>query len=250
MIETMCNEILGNYTKKDDQLTTAAFGTRPKRRLNRVMDALDFEYLDHDRLDEGAGGAKRKKVVSILRRQAARPVKEDEKALKRMKIASEPKALAPKKRKLDKIPSAKPKIHDAPEKTLSPPSPSTAEASEILKVMIESPPLKLLSPLGLELTNLLQKKEIPSATIGRDGGQKKRCMMNILHAIEQTPPPTSVDKTSNLLMWKLPLQLKAKISQPPCPKLTRLYQTWLWKRRWPQKCQTKGRRLRNSLRKK
>jgi hypothetical protein len=26
MIETMCNEILGNYTKKEDQLMTAAFG--------------------------------------------------------------------------------------------------------------------------------------------------------------------------------------------------------------------------------
>jgi hypothetical protein len=29
-IEVMCNEILGNYTKKEDQLMTAAFGTRPK----------------------------------------------------------------------------------------------------------------------------------------------------------------------------------------------------------------------------
>jgi hypothetical protein len=45
MIETMCNEILGNYTK-NDQLMTAAFGTRPKRRLNREMDALNFEYPD------------------------------------------------------------------------------------------------------------------------------------------------------------------------------------------------------------
>ena len=61
--------------------------------------------------------------------------------------------------------------------------------------MTESPPFKLLSPLGLELTNLLQKKEIPSATDGRDGGQKKRRMMNILEAIEQTPPPASADKT-------------------------------------------------------
>jgi hypothetical protein len=58
MIETTCKEILGNYTKKEDQLMTAAFGTRPKRRLNRVMDALNFEYTDYERLDEGAGGAK------------------------------------------------------------------------------------------------------------------------------------------------------------------------------------------------
>jgi hypothetical protein len=53
MIETMCNEILGNYTKKEDQLMTAAFGTRPKRRMNRVMDALNLEYPDYEKLDEG-----------------------------------------------------------------------------------------------------------------------------------------------------------------------------------------------------
>jgi hypothetical protein len=67
MIETMCNEILGNYTKKEDQLIVAAFGTQPKRRLNRVMDALDFEYPDYERFDKGAEGLKRKRIVSILR---------------------------------------------------------------------------------------------------------------------------------------------------------------------------------------
>jgi hypothetical protein len=61
MIETMCNEILGTYTKKEDQLMTAAFGTRPKRRLNRVMDALNFEYPDYERLNKGAEGSKRKR---------------------------------------------------------------------------------------------------------------------------------------------------------------------------------------------
>jgi hypothetical protein len=54
MIEAMCNEIFGNYTE-EDQLMTTAFGTRPKRRLNRVMNALNFEYPDYERLDEGAG---------------------------------------------------------------------------------------------------------------------------------------------------------------------------------------------------
>ena len=44
-IEVMCTEILGNYFKKEDQLMTAAFGTRPKRRLNRVMGALNLNTL-------------------------------------------------------------------------------------------------------------------------------------------------------------------------------------------------------------
>jgi hypothetical protein len=75
IIEAMCNKILGNYTKKEDQLMTAAFGTRPKRRLNRVMDALNFEYPDYERLSKGTKGSKRKRVVSVMNRQAARMIK-------------------------------------------------------------------------------------------------------------------------------------------------------------------------------
>jgi hypothetical protein len=74
MIETMCNEILGNYTKKEDQLMIAAFGTWPKQRLNRVMDALNFEYPDYDRLDEGARGEKKKRCQHS--EQASCPVRE------------------------------------------------------------------------------------------------------------------------------------------------------------------------------
>jgi hypothetical protein len=86
MIEAMCNEILGNYTKKEDQLMTAAFGTRPKRRLNRVMDALNFEYPDYERLSKGAEGSKRKRVVSVMNRQAARMIKENEKNFEKEKF--------------------------------------------------------------------------------------------------------------------------------------------------------------------
>jgi hypothetical protein len=79
----MCNEILGNYTKKEDQLMLAAFGTREKQRLNRVMDALNFEYPDYQRLDEEAGRAKKKRVVSILKRQGMQSIEEDQRAGKK-----------------------------------------------------------------------------------------------------------------------------------------------------------------------
>jgi hypothetical protein len=84
-IEVMCNEILGNYTKKEDQLMTVAFDTRPKRRLNRVMDALKFEYLDIERLSKGVEGPKRKRAVSVMQRQAARMIKENENLAKKKK---------------------------------------------------------------------------------------------------------------------------------------------------------------------
>jgi hypothetical protein len=67
---------------------TAAFGTRPKRRLNRVMGALKFEYPDYERLSKGAEGPKRKRVVSVMQRQAARMIKEDENLAKKKKIQS------------------------------------------------------------------------------------------------------------------------------------------------------------------
>jgi hypothetical protein len=178
MIETMCNEILGNYTKKEDQLMTAAFYTRPKRKFNRVMDALNFEYPDYEKLDQGAEGVKRKRTVSILNRQAARLVKEDEFFLKKTKTAPEPKATISKKRKLDTVPSTEPKIGEIEKET--PSTPFAAEVAEILKVMTESLPFKLLSPLGTELTRFLQSKEQPSATKEKVRDQKKWQIVNVM----------------------------------------------------------------------
>jgi hypothetical protein len=91
-IEVMCTEILGNYSKKEDQLMTAAFGTRPKRRLNRVFDAIGFEYPDYERLDKSAEGQKRKILASAL-------IKDDEDQSKKKKEKFESKVLTSKKRK-------------------------------------------------------------------------------------------------------------------------------------------------------
>jgi hypothetical protein len=81
-------------------------------------------------------------------------------------------------------------------KPIASPSSSATEVSEILKLMTESFPFTPLSPLGLELTSLLQKKEVSSAAEGRDRGQNKQHIMNMLQAIEQTSPPASASKAS------------------------------------------------------
>jgi hypothetical protein len=187
MIETMCNEILGNYTKKEDQLMTAAFGTRPKRRLNRVMDALNFEYLDYERLNNCAKGQKRKMIVSVRSRQAARMVKEDEESLKKIKCSPEPKVTAPKKRKTA---APKPKTTEVEEET--PSTPAVVDVEEILKVMTESLPIKL-SPLGPHLMKLLQKKKEPSAA-KKSAGPKRQRIIIVIEGIEETPPLASASK--------------------------------------------------------
>ena len=72
-----------------------------------------------------------------------------------------------KKRKTE---TPEPKTTEATEET--PSTPPAIKIAEILKVMTESLPVKLLSPLGPELTKLLQKKDEPSAKRRRQMGRK------------------------------------------------------------------------------
>jgi hypothetical protein len=154
-IEVMSTEIIGNYSKKEDQLMTAAFGTRPKRRLNRVLDAIGFEYPDYGRLDKGVEGQKRKRVAGTL-------IKDDEDQPKKKKEKFEPKVAASRKRKSasPKPVSPEPKRLVRDEEVIA--TPSAAEVEEILKVMTESLPVKL-SPLAPELTMFFQKDKEASA---------------------------------------------------------------------------------------
>jgi hypothetical protein len=113
-------------------------------------------------------------------------VKEDEKASKKTKTAPEPKVAVSKKRKAE---TPEPKITEE-----TPSTPPAAEITEILKVMTESLPIKLLSPLRPELTQLLQKKDQPSAVKEKIEGQKKRRIVNVMQAIERTPSLASASK--------------------------------------------------------
>jgi hypothetical protein len=162
-IEIMSTEILGNYSKKEDQLMTAAFGTRPKRRLNRVLDAIGFEYPDYGRLGGDAGGSKRKRIVSAVDEEStkvAKKKKEISEKLSPEKLSPEPKVAATRKRK---IASPEPKTLVREEDT--PTTPSAADVEEIMNVMIEPLPVKL-SPLAPELTKFFQKDKAASAEEG------------------------------------------------------------------------------------
>jgi N-acetylneuraminic acid mutarotase len=46
-IEATSNELLGAYSKIEDNTLSAAFGGQNKKRLNRVFDAIGFVYLDY-----------------------------------------------------------------------------------------------------------------------------------------------------------------------------------------------------------
>jgi hypothetical protein len=184
-IEVMSTEILGNYSKKEDQLMTAAFGTRPKRRLNRVLDAIGFEYPDYERLDKGAEGQKRKRVASTL-------IKDDEDQPKKKKEKLEQKVVALRKRKDVSPKPASPELETLVRDEEVSVTPSAAKVEQILKVMTESLPVKL-SPLAPELTKFFQKDEKTSAAES-PAKPKKRRIIQVIDVIHQTPPPVTVSK--------------------------------------------------------
>ena len=170
-VEVMCNEILGNYSKKEDQLMTAAFGTRPKRRLNRVLDALGFEYPDYAQLNKGAEGQRRKRAAEALNKDEEQP---------------------PKKKKIVKRKISTPK-RKLSEEEGTPTPPSTSDVEEILKVMTEPMPTKL-SPLGPRLTKLFQKVAEPEKT--KIAKAKRQRIIAVTEVIDKTPPRASIQKTA------------------------------------------------------
>jgi hypothetical protein len=46
-VENTSDELLGTYSKSEDNVLSAAFGSRKKKRLNRVFDAIGFVYPDY-----------------------------------------------------------------------------------------------------------------------------------------------------------------------------------------------------------
>jgi hypothetical protein len=63
-IEATSDELLGAYSKAEDNALSAAFGGQGKKRLNRVLDVIGFVYPDYRYLLRGQE-RKRKIVASV-----------------------------------------------------------------------------------------------------------------------------------------------------------------------------------------
>jgi hypothetical protein len=155
--------------------------------LNRVLDALNFDYPDYEQLGGDAEGQKRKRIVSVLDKKGTKLAKKDKEISEKRKLSPEPKIAALKKRNV-----ASPKPTTSAQEEEAPATPSAAEVEEILKVMTEPLPVKL-SPLAPELTKFFQKEKEPSA-IESPAKPKKRRIIQVADVIHQTLPPTSASK--------------------------------------------------------
>jgi hypothetical protein len=79
-IEVTSDKLLGSYSKAEDNALSTAFGSRGKKRLNRVFDAIGFVYPDYRYPLRGQGKKRKATAVAAL----AEPVPKA--ASKKMKV--------------------------------------------------------------------------------------------------------------------------------------------------------------------
>jgi hypothetical protein len=79
-VENTSDELLGAYSKSEDNTLSMAFGSRKKKRLNRVFDAIGFMYPNYRYPPRGQ---KRKNTTS---RNVAASAAPSEPASKRKKL--------------------------------------------------------------------------------------------------------------------------------------------------------------------
>jgi hypothetical protein len=71
VIEVTSDELLGAYTKAEDEAMDVAFGARGKRRLNRVFDVIGFVYPDYCFPTWKQGG--KRKIATLTSSGAPKP---------------------------------------------------------------------------------------------------------------------------------------------------------------------------------
>jgi hypothetical protein len=163
-IEATSDELLGAYSKAEDDAMTTAFGGRGKKRLDRVFDVIEFVYLDYW-YPSPKQGKKRKTTASTIS-STPKP--------KKVKVLTHrPKHVetAEKPRPIEGSSFISEPSHTAPAEARME---STEEPG--LKKAVEQP--KALSPL--QETELPRASKIPAAT------PKKRRMASVLDAVMES----------------------------------------------------------------
>jgi hypothetical protein len=83
-IEATSDELLGSYSKAEDNALSASFGGRGKKRLNRVFDAIGFVYPDYCYPLRGRG--KKRKTTALTKTAASATSDEPAPKSKKLKV--------------------------------------------------------------------------------------------------------------------------------------------------------------------
>jgi hypothetical protein len=176
-IEATSDELLGAYSKAEDEAMTTAFGAWSKKRLNMVFDVIGFVYLDYCYPTRKQG--KKRKATTSASSSVSRSKKD--------------KVLTRRPRRIEM--ADVPKLSEGVVSATEPGHDLSVEAStnptEEPKIEKTAEQLKALSPSYA--MGLLKPSSIPAAT------PRKRRMASVLDAVLEsikTSAPTSAEALS------------------------------------------------------
>jgi hypothetical protein len=193
-IEATSDELLGPYSKAEDNALSAAFGSQKKKRLNRVFNAIGFMYPDYRYPPRGQ---KRKSATSGKDAASAAP---SEPAPKRKKV----KVLTHRPRYIE--PAVVPEFGGETSSATEAKEPAPTQKIEELAAMPKTSSAKLAEPkddnIGVEGTKISEitspsaEVTVPKAQKGLTATPKRKRMVNILDALETIKTSSTPRKTT------------------------------------------------------
>jgi hypothetical protein len=203
-VENTSDELLGAYSKSEDNALSAAFGSRKKKRLNRIFDAIGFVYPDYR---YPLRGQKRKGATSGKVAASAAPSEPAPKS-KKLKVlthrlryiepaivpefsgetssATEAKGPAPPAHKI-KGPAAMPK---APSTKLAEPKTDKTEEPRIE---------------GTKILEVLSQKDLAATP-------KRKRMASVLDVLEMVKASSSTPRKI-AKAWKVQIEARTKLTE-------------------------------------
>jgi hypothetical protein len=191
-VENTIDELLGAYSKSEDNAPSVAFGSRKKKRLNRVFDAIGFVYPDYRYLP---WGQKRKGATSGKVAASAAPSEPAQKSKKLKVLTHWPRYIEPAT-----VPEFSGETSSAIEaKGPAPPTQKIEESAAMLK----APSAKLAEPKTdkieepriektLEVLSPSAEVAAPKAQKGLTTTPKRKRMASVLDVLESVKASSSI----------------------------------------------------------
>jgi hypothetical protein len=220
-VENTSDELLGAYSKSEDNALSAAFRSRKKKRLNRVFDAIGFVYPDYRYPPRGQKrkGATSGKVAALAAPSKPAPRSKKLKVLTHRPRYIEPAVVPEFGRKTSSVVAPKepiPPTQKAEEPATMPKAPSAEQAeAKTGKDKAEEPKtegIKMLEVLSPSAEVTMQKIQKGLATT-----PKRRRMASVLDVLEtvkaSSPTPEKIAKAS-----KMQIEAKTKLTEVEAAK--------------------------------
>jgi hypothetical protein len=196
-IEATSDELVGPYSRAEDNALSAAFGNRKKKRLNRVFDAIGFMYPDYR---YPPWGQKRKGATSEKDAASAAP---SEPAPKRKKV----KVLTHRTRYIE--PAEVPEFGGDTSSATEAKEPALTQRIEEPAATPKAPLVKLAEPKAdkieeivvekskkLGVTSPLAEVTVPKAQKGLTTTPKRKRMINVLDVLKTIKTSSTPKKTT------------------------------------------------------